>query len=330
MSRQEYFGCEIMYLVSILFFTYQFEITMEGTCYTENVTAKVILHGGLGNQLFQWAYGHQFTFHGREIQFVFFKKPYVIEHTSTSLSGFMLTCSHGTFTESKLPNSRIARIFLDPTNRKNLFRKFPKFLNDTISDPFLNLNPGTVLDSRYYFGYYQNWSLVERVGKILKAELWEALELRERTPLEMELEHVEVIHIRQGDTTTAKNLQTIGVLNSNYYGNLPAKKTAHRIVLTDDVEGASRVLSGIQVDAIFGPADLDVYQTLGVMARASVLFTANSTLSWWGGFLANSRGADVYIPMPFFRDLSPRPELAFAYPGFKHLNSRFIDSKEGL
>jgi hypothetical protein len=38
------------------------------------------------------------------------------------------------------------------------------------------------------------------------------------------------------------------------------------------------------------------------MASSSHVILSNSTLAWWGGFIASKRGASVIIPRPFYID----------------------------
>lgn len=290
-----------------------------------NQVQQVILHGGLGNQLFQWSYGHRLALAGLEVKFTFYKRPYILEHTSTSLGEFLPNCSHGSFTEIDLPKSRVGRVFLDPVHKRNVFSTLLGEIINTTNNPFTYSCPASIRKVGIHFGYFQAAESVIKTEEILLRELWNTLEGRVRTPLEIELSGVEIIHVRQGDTLTVSNMKKVGVLSSDYYSQIPRKSSKPRIVLTDDVEGASKVLPNVRIDGIFGPADLDVYQTLGVMARASCLYTANSTLSWWGGFLAQSRGADVYIPNPFFREFYPDPEMSFAYPSFHLMESHFME-----
>lgn len=289
---------------------------------------RVFLHGGLGNQLFQWAYGHQFGLLGHEVEFVFFQKEYLLEHTRTSLGSFLPSCSHGKFVEMVLPRQRVTRIFLDPMHERYIFQKFPRHLDNTTRNPFLKFDMQTAVRSKRHFGYYQNWNSIKNIESVLTSELWKTLNGRHRSSLELELEEAEVIHVRQGDTKMVKNLETVGVLSADYYLQIPRKTSTTRIVLTDDVEGAKKVLSGTDVDAIIGPSDIDAYQALAVMAHASWLFAANSTLSWWGGLLAQQRGAHVYLPEPFFRKFDPNPGFAFALPGFKLMESHFLSTQE--
>lgn len=286
---------------------------------------QVILHGGLGNQLFQWAYGHQLAFKSQEVRLNFYKRPYILEHTSTSLGEFLPNCFHCSLTEIDLPKSRLGRVLLDPLHKRNIFSKVWGEVIDTSSNPFAHSLPGPSRKKRIHFGYFQAFESPMAGEEILLEELWQTLEGRIRTPLEIELEGAEIIHVRQGDTLTKSNMKKVGVLSSDYYSQIPRKSAKPRIILTDDVKGAMKVLPQIHIDDIYGPEDLDVYQTLGVMARAHSLYTANSTLSWWGGFLARSRGAEVYIPQPFFREYSPDPELSFAYPGFHLMNARYME-----
>jgi hypothetical protein len=285
----------------------------------------VILHGGLGNQLFQWSYGHQLALNGKDVSFVFYKRPYILEHTRNSLGDFLPNCPHSSFTEIELPKSRLGRVLLDPLHKRNLLNKAWGEVIDSSSNPFAYSLPDFTRKKIIHFGYFQAFESPMACEEILLKELWQALEKRARTHLEIELEGAEIIHVRQGDTLTKSNMKKVGVLSSDYYSQISSKSRKPRIILTDDVKGAINVLPHVHIDDIYGPSDLDVYQTLGVMARAQTLYTANSTLSWWGGFLAQSRGAKVYIPHPFFRDYSPDPELSFAYPGFQIMAAHYME-----
>jgi hypothetical protein len=134
----------------------------------------------------------------------------------------------------------------------------------------------------------------------------------------------QIVHIRQGDTLEASNRKRIGVLSRRYYENLPSKGGEKRYVITDDSVGASKLLRGLDVDEIYGPDKVDAIAALRIMSNASKLFTANSTLSWWGGFLAIHRGGEVVLPHPFFRNISPDPGNSFIFPEFKTLTSSFM------
>lgn len=290
-----------------------------------NQAQRVILHGGLGNQLFQWSYGHQLALKGQGIEFSFYKRPYILEHTSTSLGEFIPNCSHGTFTETDLPKSRLGRVLLDPLHKRNVFSKAWGEVINTSNNPFTYILPISSRKKGIHFGYFQASESVMKVEDILLKELWLTLEGRTRTLLEIELEGAEIIHVRQGDTLTMSNMKKVGVLSSDYYSQIPRQSERRRVVLTDDIEGAIKVLPNVRIDDIFGPSELDVYQTLGVMARSDSLYTANSTLSWWGGFLARSRGAEVCVPYPFFREFHPDPKLSFVYPNFQLMSSHFME-----
>lgn len=285
----------------------------------------VVLHGGMGNQLFQWAYGHSLAAKGFKVNFVFYEKPYLLDHTRESLERYLYTCEHGDFLRVKLSKNKLIRLLQDPTNPRNIKVKINKKLRNTLQEPFTILPVSRA--SELYFGYFQNSSMVYELADTLIPELLFCLENRELTKLEKQLEGSEVIHIRQGDTKTPKNLERVGVLDSLYYSNLPERRSTSRVVVTDDVLGAKAILGNQDVDGFYGPEQLDVISSLRVMARSSTLFTANSTLSWWGGVLAQSYGASVYIPEPFFRNVNPLPGDAFNYPGFNRLPSFFLSSE---
>lgn len=286
--------------------------------------SKVILHGGIGNQLFQWSFGHYLNLSGRQIDYLFMGKDYVIEHTRNSLSTLLTDCQHGNFQFEDVSRNQVSKIFKDPSSRFNPFSKFSSYLIDSRDEPFSCHESF----SRNYLGYFQNSEMVSKV----RAEVYGHLvsDLYRDTPnaIEETLNGQEIVHIRQGDTKTLQNIQRVGILSRHYYISLPPKRAERRYVLTDDPDEARRMFKGIDIDGIFGPEQVNVLSALRIMGNASTLYTANSTLSWWGGFLAIHRQGSVYIPHRFFKNVKPEPHNAFHFPGFKILPSNFVESAQ--
>jgi hypothetical protein len=52
---------------------------------------------------------------------------------------------------------------------------------------------------------------------------------------------------------------------------------------------------------------------------------ANSTLSWWGGFLASRRGSLVISPNPFYSTLDEKTNDLLQAKYFKLSNSEFLN-----
>ena len=283
---------------------------------------SVVLHGGAGNQLFQWAYGHYLACIDFKVSYKFYEKPYSLAHASQSISEYIDSCEHGTFLSVKLPMSKLLRTLADPTHPRSPISRIPGFVVNSLENTFLS-EPLTKV-GKFNFGYFQNFNYVFELRETIIPELTRSLFSKKISDFEVSLYGSEIIHVRQGDTMTLKNMSRVGVLDSRYYESIPPKFANKRIVLTDDVAGAEKTLSNSDIDAFIGPDQLDVASTLRVMSRSSKLYAANSTLAWWGGFLAQNNGAEVYIPEPFFLNVLPDSKNAFHYPGFKLKKSEFM------
>jgi Glycosyl transferase family 11 len=284
---------------------------------------SVVLHGGVGNQLFQFSFGHYLINSGFPTSFIFYKKDYELKHTREFLKTHFPFCEHGDYKLIELPNSRVFRIIKDPTHPRNPLSCFRRNLSDDLSEPFKI--PKVSSNHQLYLGYYQNAQLVYELRDMLIPELVKAITDSPLGEIEKQLSGAEVIHLRLGDLLTEKNKKATGVLDLSYYEKLPSKGANRRVVVTDDLVMAQEVLQKLKIDEYFGPEELDVKKTLGVMARSSLLFTGNSTLSWWGGVFAQHLGGEVYIPEPFYRNVVPpqSPET-YDYPGFNKLPSSFL------
>jgi mRNA-degrading endonuclease HigB of HigAB toxin-antitoxin module len=200
---------------------------------------------------------------------------------------------------------------------------------DFRDQPFVNSSAVKFKSSnRIWLGYFQNRDFISPIESVFRREILDVIEMKSEAQQEFEkLKEYEVIHIRQGDTKSPTNMKRVGVLDNTYYKRNLSQISdyRHRLVVTDDVEGAKEVLKGIKVDDIYGPDKLDAWESLSLMARSRRVIAANSTFSWWGGFLAIASGAEVIIPKPFFKSAELETNGAFKYPGFIETFSSFLE-----
>ena len=83
------------------------------------------------------------------------------------------------------------------------------------------------------------------------------------------------------------------------------------------------MIEDLKPDLVFSSKNSTAWQAIKMMAMADSLVLANSTLSWWGGFLASNRGKIVYSPSPFYKDDFKNDEL-LQYKKFTKVNSEFL------
>jgi hypothetical protein len=293
---------------------------------------KIVVNGGLGNQLFQIAYAHQGLKNTSRIEI--YQDPNPRLDRPFELNEFLLICKHsrieGTSDEFLLKNKlRIIKILL----RMHLnilipfFQKVFRTNLEVKAFTFGNSNSST-FQKKLASGYFQHWRHIDNAWSHFGLELNSTIsKVKIPENLSTQIQESAVLHIRQGDLNNVKN--TMGILSAQYYSraldqlfiDCPGKNV---IVVTDDVPGAQKVLDMKRITRIIGPETLDAWQTLKIMSLAPYLVTANSTLSWWGGYLANKAGATVVFPQPWFLNWHEEVGDAFYFPGSKLLSSDFM------
>ena len=288
---------------------------------------RIVLHGGLGNQLFQWAFGHTILNQDTKVSFVHIEpNGNSLNHTRESLRNFEIPCSHGTFEDVK--KNSLKKIDFEIKKRMN--QRFPNLYRNNYFDytqrPFdvpVILGVNNEEKKLTYLGYFQNYNLISRHEKTLASEIWSALDSRELSLLERQIKGEEIVHIR-GATLESKEYQNAhGVLDRAFIERIYQVSNTPKVIVTNEPNYAKFISKGLDVKAIIGPSQLDTFQTLSVMAHAKRLYCANSTLSWWGGFLCQSRGGEAHIPSPFYKNYNPNPFDAYNLPGFIKIQSTF-------
>ncbi|ASY15377.1 Alpha-1,2-fucosyltransferase [Candidatus Planktophila sulfonica] len=287
---------------------------------------KVVLNGGLGNQLFQIACGLYYSVDKKVLADGNKGLPNLNSENRVILESLDFPGKEIAFTErQEMPLQRqLFRILLvagiKSTASRNLdfivkhFTRLTRFLgligvSQVIVGRGVGYTPGIKGTHRSIaIGYFQTFRYASdhAVFKILKAsrpkrvgvELQKNLKLAEQSlPI--------IVHIRLGDYLLEPNF---GILPPSYFlegiSLLREKLPNNPIwVFSDDVGQAKKYFQGEALgEIIWIPnVDGDPVSTLELMKHGSGYVISNSTYSWWAAFLRSDPKAKVVAPSPWFK-----------------------------
>ena len=266
---------------------------------------RVLLTGGLGNQLFQTAA----AYHIRAVT----KRETVMVRGANSYSKY----NHGSQVEKLISNIavegngekanlliRLDRKFIRSSHVYAEFRRIQ--VNQQLGfDPDLTVKKHT----NELRGYFQSYVYAESLREIYQDSVSRYLS---SSPLNIDLQGASTadpvsLHMRRGDYETLRT--TFGVLDFEYYENALEELNAHEKikeiwVFSDDISKALTILSrsrflkfmNFQIASSLGEIDSLVAMSL---CRRHII--ANSTFSWWGAFLTDGQ-RKVIAPDKWFRN----------------------------
>ena len=278
----------------------------------------VLLSGGLGNQLFQYATGRMLS---------------LKHHTGLTLDL--------TFVNSKLQLDQLAtyrRYELDvfdlPVTKTDLLVKgkylYPiskmehwlrKFILKIKYNYLLEDDSGfdehilKAPDNSYIEGFFQSEKYFAGISEVLRKDLEFKKPLSGRN-LEMAGEIQQTnsvsVHFRRGDYFRLnKNLQKHGVATNEYYEKAIAsmvEKVSHPdfYIFTDEPEWVRknfRIGFPYKI-AEFNQSPDTAYLDMQLMSLCRHNIICNSTFSWWGAWLNRNPGKIIIAPKQWFTDLS--------------------------
>jgi hypothetical protein len=293
---------------------------------TDKAENRINLMGGLGNQLFQLAFGLTATRSGRLEIVTSYGAPRKNKFGEPEIADFVLP--EGVIIGSHNPNRFIAKLInfqlvrSITLNRKNLLDSIVgKALGGILSFKFrtkckilvssdVGFSRIPLPDSgKFIIGYFQSWKWhsepsVLQLLKELRPKHNSAAILR-YTEL-AEVEKPFLLHVRLGDY---KNEAGIGLLGLPYYrraldelrkmGNDPLTIW----VFSDEVLEAKRLLEPLDLENIrFIEEDISSVETLELMRLCQGYIIANSTFSYWGAILSRSATPIIVAPDPWFQN----------------------------
>lgn len=280
------------------------------------------LKGGLGNQLFQLAFGlHLKKLTSRQIQF----GSLGLERWSTRLQTRKFAI-HELLNPEEQCGNFAARVTLawakSFQNRTSWICE--QNINSVIDDL---ISPKTKCVS----GYFQHFRYPDEVWPEIRDRLSKASS--EWTAIGREPNNQIVIHVRLGDYFHSASARAFhGLSRPDYFDNavqfLRANLAQESItVVSDDLGRAADLLSAC---SFYKKSDVSFQQSenpvtdLAIISNASGVVASNSTFSWWGAFFAERfHGSKVVVPQPWFANQKNEP-VCLVPPTWKKLKRELL------
>jgi len=271
------------------------------------------LAGRLGNQLFQWATALNVQKAHGPVTLVF------DEYHQSSPSQLLNELAQGQIAIRK--RNSIGRL-LQLEDRFFSRRPILKNIIKTETDPYsiFSTLPSGV---RVLRGFYQNWqnvslskdAITKKLDQVIERQIQKSTKIQK---IHQELGSFSAVHIRQGDY----EYSNFGLLSPEFYQINQAQSNGPVVVFTDRDDLPNEFKIATNPDFIFSPNNLSAEDSFALMSRAKELVIANSTFSWWAGFMALQNGSKVVIPNPWSKDGTAG--TALNYPGMTQANSLFV------
>jgi hypothetical protein len=259
----------------------------------------VKIHGGLGNQMFQYAFARSLAARtGDEVYLDGSALDGDLIH-----SGYELDRVFGVdLTEA--PPGAAERLSVPPTSLIRRFRRKYLTKRSHYIDKKFGYQPELfgLAGDRYFEGYWQSEKYFEGLEAQVRRDFAFKEPLDERNAqLLRDLPHpIASVHVRRGDYLKYDNLNLCG---PTYYENAIASLAAVReiasfVVFSDDIEHCRATLRLGKAEAAFvdwnpGPKS---WQDMAMMARCDHHIIANSSFSWWGAWLDPAPDKVVVAP----------------------------------
>jgi hypothetical protein len=284
------------------------------------VLVKII--GGLGNQLFQIAYAINIAKkNNHKIIYLDISAFDSYKIRSFSANNLNLPSNIAILNNNVISNRhkytfkltqisyRVLQKSLKTLHLKSKFGELPfKFLSKFgllyNFDNFFYETPKSKSDILCVYGYFQS----EKYFRDIKSEIYNIFSVKIE-PNEIELKYISLmssytsiaVSMRLGDDY--KSSKKLNVCNKKFYidGINELKERfehARFFIFSDDIDRAKEYLN--QDDSYIYIEDCNDYQSLRLMNKCEHFIISNSSFSWWGAFLSQSKNKVILAPEKWY------------------------------
>lgn len=288
------------------------------------------LNGGLGNQMFQYAFGIYLSTKkktGLRLDVSLLGHYYIkgANHNKYRLHvfgirrglPFPLWVYHTLCAINYSVMSRVARIFVDKSKYHQLYEK-----KDFIFDPSVLDAP----DNSYVRGYWQSYKYLEPVEDILRERL-QFIHPKSESALGYQKQiqsatHPVCIHVRRNDYLVVEKEQGLSVLIGKEYIESGIEIIRDKVgenlslfVFSDDTQWCINNLElGYPTTFVMTDGRYSYADDMWLMTQCHHFVIAKSSYSWWGAWLSRYEGKTVVAPRKWFGAKDSDPDCTDLIP----------------
>lgn len=267
------------------------------------------LTGGLGNQMFQYAFGVSLSAKlGVEFRYDFFS------HPSDTPRSFEL--NHFAISSKMATKSQLANLGIPLSKKRFLLEKLGLVRSSIKLETGHHFQPDALNfpDNSYVQGYWQSEKYFNHIESTIRQEFTFKRVLEgenKRLIKKMNSQNAVSVHIRHGDYLTSKAANEFhGVCGLDYYQaaiqymNKGVTKPIYYFFSDDPAWVKKNLLISSEsyyIDWNQGEAS---YIDMQLMSHCQHHIIANSSFSWWGAWLNPSKKKIVIAPKQWFKDPS--------------------------
>lgn len=270
----------------------------------------VKISGGLGNQLFQYAFG-EYASQVLNSEVYYDIKTNLVRNDFTQRSLLLNKLNINFNSASNYEISKVNKYYKGNLGR--ILRKISTFIPiltpnlkvENVSDEVLYDNK--LKDNCYYDGYWQNYYYIQFVDKHISQKI--ALDNEIVFKYQSLIDEIEnnmsvSIHIRRTDyITIKKNTKIFEICDLDYYNNAINYLESNYsnlvyYIFSDDINWAKNNFKDKKFRIISGN---EAYVDLFLMSKCKHNIIANSTFSWWGAWLNKNPNKIIIAPQKWYK-----------------------------
>jgi hypothetical protein len=267
-------------------------------------TPIVSIQGGLGNQLWQWYFGHSLL-PSNKFRIDRIYRDSVVGSRNFELEALMSNCSHIVHNSKNNLVYKFEIFIFRALDRLFQFKKLRKFVESLgyfRDDPRVDQEQTSLPTKRirYAKGYFQKYIESASQSKVIREEIVPItleliVNLRKKYKLEMDYN---VIHIRRSDYSTNDfSPVNIGTLDDSFFVSWALQRgVTPLVILTEDSDEIHEIKKLLDPYLILDKDDTSAWETLALMSAAKEFLGSNSSLSWWGARLCSYNAGVVWLP----------------------------------
>ena len=183
-------------------------------------------------------------------------------------------------------------------------------------DPFFERLRGSI----YLTGYWQSYRYFEDAADLIRAEIrpaWPLSDANRAWLARIEAANAVCLHVRRGDYLDHRGESPLLCARSYYDAALAHVRRslpdAQIFVFSDDIAWCRETFAAAGFSFVDSNGADDAADDLRLMAACRHHVIANSSLSWWGAWLARHPGQVVIAPQPWLPDVSSDRDLLPAH-----------------